>query len=343
MKIIRNIKFLNRNLKQNFKDIALPPLVLAIGNFDGLHVGHLKIINKVKEIAAQKKISSALVTFEPHPINILNPSYNKDFRITNLASKLKIIKDQQIDYVIILPFNYNLSGCSADDFVVKILLDSLNLKHLIVGHDFIFGKNRQGDINFLRDKSIKYGFAITKIDAFKISLDNNCQNQNSNDIEICSSSKVRNMISEGKIEIANKILGRNFTISGYVINGNKIASKIGFPTANILSKPDIIKPKFGVYQTLVKIADIEQKFMAILNYGVRPTLNLEEKLPIYEVHIFNYDDKKYDCLYGKKLQIEFINFIREEKKFASLVDLKEQIKQDCQNILKPRSGSNFVN
>ncbi len=334
MKIIRNIKFLNRNSKQNFEELNLPPLALAIGNFDGLHVGHLKIIDTVKKIAVQKKISSALVTFEPHPISILNPNYNKDFRITNLASKLKIIKDQQIDYVIILPFNYNLAGCSADDFVVKILLDSLNLKHLVVGHDFIFGKNRQGDINFLQDKSRKYGFEITKIDAFKISLDNNCQNQNSSDSEICSSSKVRTMLSEGRIEIANKILGRNFMISGFVVNGNKIASKIGFPTANILSKPDIIKPKFGVYQTLVKITDIEQKFTAILNYGVRPTLNLEEKLPIYEVHIFNYNEKKYGSLYGRKLQIEFINFIREEKKFASLEDLKEQIKQDCQKASK---------
>jgi riboflavin kinase/FMN adenylyltransferase len=334
VKIIRNIKFLNRNLKQNFKEIALPPLALAIGNFDGLHVGHLEIINKVKEIALQKKISSALVTFEPHPSNILNPNHSRDFRITNLASKLKIIKDQQIDYVIILPFNYNLAGCSADDFVVKILLDALNLKHLVIGHDFIFGKNRQGDINFLQDRSIKYGFDLTKIDAFKIFIDNNYQNYNSDNAQICSSSKVRAMIVDGKIEIANKILGRNFTISGFVVGGNKIASKIGFPTANILSKPDIIKPKFGVYQILVEIVDLKQKFVAILNYGVRPTVNLEQKLPIYEIHIFNYDEQKYGSLYGRKLQIEFISFIREERKFASLEELKEQIKKDCQRVLK---------
>jgi riboflavin kinase/FMN adenylyltransferase len=333
VKIIRNIKFLNRNSKQNFAEFNLPPLALAIGNFDGLHVGHLQIIAKVKEIALKQNISSALVTFEPHPLNILNPSGNKDFRITNLASKLKIIKDQQIDYVIILPFNHNLAGCNADDFVTKILLDCLNLKHLVVGHDFIFGKNRQGDINFLQDKSLKYGFGITKIDAFKISLDNNCQNQKFDDSQICSSSKIRSLIIDGRVEIANKILGKNFAINGFVVRGNKLASEIGFPTANILPKPNIIKPKFGVYQVLAKIANQEQKFKAILNFGVRPTINLEKKLPIYEVHIFDYDQQKYGWLYDKKLQVEFLSFIREEKKFNSLQELQDQIKRDCQNVI----------
>ncbi len=325
MKIIKNIKFLNRNPKQNFEEFSLPPLALTIGNFDGLHIGHLEIITEVKKIALQQKISSALLTFEPHPSNVLNRNGNKNFRITNLASKLQIIKQQQIDYVIILPFNYNLASFSAEDFVTKILLNSLNLRHLIVGHDFVFGKNRQGDINFLQNKSREYGFGLTKIDAFKIHLDNNA--------EICSSSKVRNLITEGKIEIANKILGRNFMISGMVVNGNKLAGKIGFPTANILSKADIIKPKFGVYKALVEIAGLQPKFMAILNYGLRPTVNLEDKSPIYEIHIFNYDDQKYGALYGRKLQVELLDFVREEKKFSSLEALKMQIQKDCENVL----------
>lgn len=325
MKIIRNIKHLNHKLKHDFKQDQLPPLVLTIGSFDGLHLGHIEVLSLVKEISKQQQIASALVTFEPHPLNILNPSAKRDFRLTSLATKLKIIKEQEIDYVVVLPFNLALAAYSADDFVTKILLDGLNMRHLVIGHDFIFGKNRQGDIGFLQKKSLECNFGLSRIDAFKIfANDSN---------HICSSSRIRSLITEGNIEVANKILGRNFAISGMVVNGNKLASTIGFPTANILSKLDIIKPKFGVYKALVTIANTKLQFKAILNYGIRPTIASENKAPIYEIHLFDYDQQIYGSLYQKKLQVELLKFVREEKKFASIEELKNQIKKDCQNVI----------
>ena len=316
MQIIRNLNKIKNALPQ----LAIPQLALAIGNFDGVHLGHMSIINEIKKIAKEKNISSAILTFEPHPVAFFQPDKARDFRITNLAQKLKIFKEQQIDYVIILPFNQNLANIEAYDFIQKILVKSLNVKSLVIGYDFIFGKNREGNFSLLEKESKNFDFA-RRFDLMEISALKKSQ-------EICSSSFIRKLLKDGKVVESNQFLGRNFTITGIVNEGRKLARQLGFPTANLIAKPHIIKPKFGVYKTLTFIPHLNQKFPSITNFGIKPTVQ-EEKIPLYETHIPNFNQD----LYGKKIEVEFIDFVREEKKFASLEELKRQILDDLE-ILK---------
>jgi riboflavin kinase/FMN adenylyltransferase len=311
MQIIRNLNKIKN---------ALPRLVLTIGNFDGMHLGHMAIINEIKKIAKEKNISSAILTFEPHPVTLFQPDRAKDFRINGLAQKLKIFKEQQIDYVIILPFNQNLANIEAYDFIQKILVKSLNVKSLVIGYDFIFGKNREGNFSLLEKESKNFDFA-RRFDLMEISALKKSQ-------EICSSSFIRKLLKDGRVVESNQFLGRNFTITGIVNEGRKLARQMGFPTANLIAKPHIIKPKFGVYKTLTFIPHLNQKFPSITNFGIKPTVQ-EEKIPLYETHIPNFNQD----LYGKKIEVEFIDFVREEKKFASLEGLKRQILDDLE-ILK---------
>lgn len=291
-----------RNLKQK-----LPPLVLTIGNFDGVHLGHQQIISQVRKIAKEKNLASAILTFEPHPVSFFNPQKARDFRITSLSQKIRIIKGEGVDYLIILPFNKNFSEISADDFATKILKGALNARHLVIGYDFTFGKNRQGNFRFLSES----GFDLTEISPFKT-------NQ-----QTCSSTVVRKYLADGKVDLAKQILGRNFSIDGIVVGGRKLAAQLGFPTANTNIKSHIIKPKFGVYKTRTLIPSLNAVFDSITNFGVKPTVDSSNK-PIFETHIIGLDQK----IYGKKIIVEFIDFIRDEKKFASIEELKVQIKSD---------------
>jgi riboflavin kinase/FMN adenylyltransferase len=306
MQIIRNL---------NQIKISLPDLALTIGNFDGVHLGHLQILSEVKKIAKEKKLSSAILTFEPHPIAFLKADKPRDFRIGGLAQKLRIFKEQQIDFVIILPFNQKFSAISADDFIEEILVQTLNVKHLTIGYDFIFGKNRQGNFQLLEEKSEKFGFALSEISAVKI------------DDQTCSSSLIRKLLADGKISEANKFLGRNFTIAGIVNNGRKLASQLGFPTANLAVKSHMMKLKFGVYKSETFIPHLGKKFSSITNFGIKPTIN-GNSTPLFETHILNFSEN----LYGKKIFVEFVDFIRDEKKFASIEELKKQIAFDVSII-----------
>lgn len=303
MQIIRNLNYI--------KD-TLPHLALTIGNFDGVHLGHMAIINEVKKIAKEKKTFSAILTFEPHPASFFQPNRAKDFRINSLSQKIKILKEQEIDYVIILPFNQDLANIEADDFIKEILLKSLNVKDLIVGYDFIFGKNREGNFQLLKKESEILNFNLTEISALKESQ------------EICSSSLIRKLIKQGEIVKANQFLGRNFAINGIVNEGRKLARQLGFPTANLIAKENIIKPKFGVYKTKCYIPHLNKEFPSITNFGVKPTIQ-DNKVALFETHIPDFDQD----IYGKKIEIEFINFVRDEKKFASLDELRKQISIDC--------------
>lgn len=306
MQIIRNLNKIKN---------ALPQLSLTIGNFDGVHLGHMAIINEIKKIAKEKNISSAILTFEPHPVTLFQPDREKDFRITGLAQKLKIFKEQKIDYVIILPFNQNLANIEAHDFIQKILVKSMNVKSLVIGYDFIFGKNREGNFALLEKESKNFDFA-RRFDLMEISALKKSQ-------EICSSSFIRKLLKDGKVVESNQFLGRNFTIIGIVNEGRRLARQLGFPTANLIAKPHIIKPKFGVYKTSTFIPHLNQKFPSITNFGIKPTVQ-DGEIPLYETHIPNFGQD----LYGKKIEIEFLDFVREERKFASLEELKRQIVDD---------------
>lgn len=302
MKVIRNLNQIG----------SMPELALTIGNFDGVHLGHLAILSQVKKIAKEKSLASAILTFEPHPISFFKPEKSSDFRITNLAEKLRILSAEKIDYVIVLPFNANLSEISAQDFVQQILIQTLNSKHLVIGYDFTFGKNREGNFKTLEE--------------FNLDLSEVSPVQNHGRTH--SSSAVRKFIGAGKISEANKILGKNFVIEGIVVEGKKLASQLGFPTMNLISKPHIVKPKFGVYKTKTFIPFLKKEFSSITNFGIKPTIQQDHNKAIFETHIPmpNFSQE----IYGKKIRIEFLDFIRAEKKFSSIEELKKQIAYDIQ-------------
>lgn len=299
MQIIRNFQNINKELTGT---------VLTLGNFDGIHLGHQAILNDIKAIAKNYNTKSALLTFEPHPIKIIKPEKPLDIRLQSLETKLRFLKKKNlVDVVFLVGFNQKLADLKAEDFVKDILVDRLKIKHLVVGYDFAFGKNREGTIELLEKLSKHYGFGITKIEA---------KNDSSN--QIYSSSKIRELIKAGKIDLANGVLGRPYEISGIVVSGQKIARNLGFPTANLIPKAHLIKPKYGVYKALVN-----NKYKAVVNFGIKPTF--ANNKPLFEAHIFEFNQD----IYGKKITVELLDFIREEKKFSSIEELKNQIKIDC--------------
>jgi len=310
MILIRNLNQINQQL---------PKIALTIGNFDGVHLAHQKIINYTQQIAKSKNIKSAILSFEPHPISFLNQknqNFNHNFRITNLAQKLKLLKSHNFDYIIIIPFNNYLSSLNANFFVEEVLINKLNVDSLVVGYDFTFGQNREGNFKTLE----QYNFELHEINPIK-------SNNLNADITI-SSSLARKYIHLGEVKILPQILGRNFQVEGLVIEGNKLAQKLGFNTANFHTRYNLIRPKFGVYKTRTFIHKFNQYFDSITNFGMRPTTkNLDFKpimAPIYETHILNFSQN----IYNHKITVEFLDFLRDEKKFSSLEELQNQIKLD---------------
>lgn len=299
MQIIRNLKH------------RPPALAATIGNFDGVHLGHLHIINQVKKIAKEKNLASAILTFEPHPLSFFYEEKRENFRLTSTAQKLKIFAEAGIDYAIILPFNQNFAEISAPDFVNEILLEALNIKHLTVGYDFTFGRNREGNFKLLEELNLN----LTEISPIK------------KDEHTCSSTSVRKFLHEGNVKKAAEILGRNFAVCGIVNSGRKLAAQLGFPTANLSAKQQIIKPKFGVYKTVTFIPALNKKFPSITNFGIKPTLGGDSQ-PLFETHIPNFSQDIYD----KKIEVELVDFIRDEKKFSSLEELKAQIAKDLTHL-----------
>lgn len=287
------------------------PLCLTIGNFDGIHLGHQKILKQVKNTANENNLQSGVLSFEPHPYFFFKKEKLTNFRIFNLSQKINLIKEQKIDYLIILQFNNNFAQITAEDFIKKILIDKLNLKKLIVGYDFAFGKNRLGNFHTLVKAAQENNFSVNKID--QLTIDN----------KICSSSLIREYIMQGDFLNCSKFLGQNFYITSAVISGQKIARQIGFPTINLLPKKGLIKPKYGVYKTTTYIPKLDKKFPSITNFGIKPTINNQKK-ELYETHILNFNGD----LYNQKIKIEFHDFLREEKKFANIDQLKTQIEND---------------
>jgi riboflavin kinase/FMN adenylyltransferase len=313
MILIRNLNQINHQL---------PKLSLTIGNFDGVHLAHQKIIEKTREIAQKNNLSSALLSFEPHPISFLNKSkndFNHDFRITNLANKINLLKKYSLDYVIMLPFNNNLSSIKANNFVEDILINKFNVKSLIIGYDFTFGKGREGNFKTLEN----YNFDLHEINPIKIF------DKNHNEITI-SSSLARQYLKNGDIKSLNQILGHNFAIDGIVVEGNKIAGELGYKTANINHKINLIKPKFGVYKTQTFIYEENKFYNSITNFGIKPTFDNSSSKPLFETHLLDFSKN----LYHKKIRVEFLDFIRDEKKFSSIEELKNQILFDINLVRK---------
>ena len=282
--------------------------VIALGNFDGVHKGHLGLIKQAVEIASRKDCPSAVMTFEPHPINVFKPEI-KNYRLTDKDLKANLLEDLGIDFLYRIDFNKEFASITAKEFIEDILLNKLCASHIVTGYDYIFGHNKGGDTAMLEEYSKKLGFGYTKVEAI-------------GDDARYSSTRVRNALKEANLSEAVAILGRNFKISGEVVKGDNRGKSIGFPTINI-DMGEYIHPKCGVYAVSVLINGDSKAYQGVANLGVKPTFDgIEEVL---EVHIFDFDKD----VYGQQAEIEFLQYVREERKFESADELVEQIKQDC--------------
>ncbi len=292
--------------------VSSHPSILTLGTFDGIHQGHRTIISKLTSESKKYDLKSIILTFFPHPRNIVSSKKIKS--INTIDEKIQIFSELDLDELIIQNFNKSFSEMGAEEFI-KLLVNNLNLKKIIVGYNHRFGKNRLADIHVLRDYSIKYDFEVVEIKAFEVEK-----------IKI-SSTKIRSAINDGDIDICNSYLGYNFNINGIVVKGKSIGKSIGFPTANInIAEEYKIIPKNGVY--LVRCFFEKNKFYGMMNIGYNPTFGSNEKT--IEVNIFDFNRD----LYNKKIRIEFLKFIRDEIKFDNVEDLQNQLIEDRENCIK---------
>ncbi|MDC1180233.1 bifunctional riboflavin kinase/FAD synthetase [Flavobacteriaceae bacterium] len=296
-------------IRENLKDYnSTKPSVITIGTFDGVHIGHKKIINQITSISSKNNLISILLSFFPHPKMVLQND-NELKLINTIQEKEGLLNSLNLDYLIIKEFTKEFSRLSALEFVRDILVNKLNAKHIIIGYDHHFGRNRTANIEQLKEFGELYDFKVTEILA-----------QDIDDIAI-SSTKIRKALINGEITLANKFLGYNFFFSGNVIHGNNIGKTISFPTANIkIDAPYKLVPKNGVY--IVKTTIENQITFGMMNIGYNPTFNGKQKS--IEIHFINFNKNIYD----KTLTIEMILRIRNEIKFNTVDDLKKQLEQD---------------
>jgi riboflavin kinase/FMN adenylyltransferase len=288
--------------------------ILTIGTFDGVHIGHNKILTKLVEESKKNNLSSLIMTFFPHPRMVLQKSQEIKM-IDTIDEKIYLFKKTGVDNLIIQPFDENFSKIRAKEFVEEILVKKLKIKYIIIGYDHRFGKDREASVDDLKKFGLNYMFTVEEIAAQEI-----------HSIAI-SSTKIRNAILKGEIKKCNEYLGRNFMLTGEVVHGDGLGKKINFPTANI-KIPETYKiiPKNGVY--LVKAIINSEIYFGMMNIGVRPTIGGEKKS--LEIHFFNFKDN----IYNKTISVEIICKIRDEEKFSSIDELKIQLKKDEQFCLK---------
>ena len=284
--------------------------VIALGNFDGIHIAHQKVIKTALQIAKKNSLSSLVLLFDKHPISVLNDSAPK--LLTTLDQKIKILEQLGVDYVYIQEFDVKFSTLEPDYFIIKILIDKLLAASIVAGFDYRFGKGAKGDTQYLKEICVKFKTDVTIVD--KVDFDN----------EPVSASRIRNLLDEGDIEKANKLLGRRYSIEGTVVHGRGLGSKIGFPTANIDISKNIKLPGSGVYLTKSSIDN--ELFDSITNIGSNPTINdyLTDGISC-ETHVIGYSNLN---LYDKEIVIQFKRKIRNEQKFDSLDQLRKAIEND---------------
>jgi riboflavin kinase/FMN adenylyltransferase len=288
--------------------------VVTIGTFDGIHLGHQKILSRLIKSSKNKDLNSVVLTFFPHPRIILN-KYNEVKMIDTLDEKIIHLNEIGIDSLVIHPFDKNFSLLSANQFIKDFLVDKLKIKHIIIGYDHRFGKGREASVTDLKNYADDYDFTVEEIKAQEIEK-----------ITV-SSTKIRNSINQGDIKTTEKYLGRSFNLTGKIVKGDGLGKKINYPTANIFIEETYkIIPKDGVY--LVETIIEDKLFNGMMNIGHRPTIGTNVKS--IEVHLFNFNED----IYGKVISIKMISKIRDEKKFSSIEALKEQLVKEENYCLK---------
>ena len=287
--------------------------IVTIGTFDGVHIGHQKIIEKLVHEAKSSGKKSVLLTFFPHPRMVLQKDVSIKL-INTIDERAQHLEKLGLDYLIIHPFSKEFSRLTALDFVRDVLVNRLNISKLIIGYDHHFGKNREGNIEQLTEYSHLYDFTVEEIPA-----------QDIDEVSV-SSTKIRKALANGQLKTANNYLGYNFSLTGKVVNGKQLGGKIGFPTANIdISEEYKLIPKTGVY--VVKSTIENASIYGMMNIGNRPTVDGEYQT--IEVHFFDFNQNLYD----KELTIELLYFLRDEQKFDSVPDLISQLKKDKETSL----------
>lgn len=300
MKIIHNLSNLKRPAKGT---------IVTVGVFDGVHLGHKKIIKRVVSRARDSGLKSVVLTFDPHPLKVLSPGLEVPSLIS-LKHRLEMLESLGVDYCIILHFTRKISLLSAETFVKKILSDKLNLKEIYVGENFFFGKGAVASIDALKKLSKRFAFKVVPVRPIKILG------------KTVSSSLIRDLIIRGDVSRASKFLGRPVSVLGTVVKGARRGRILGFPTANIDPHHEAVPP-CGVYAVMVKLDD--KVFKGILNIGTRPTFYGHRREPAIEVHIFDFNKK----IYGRDIEVIFLKKMRDERKFSDQDLLAAQIKKDA--------------
>lgn len=289
--------------------------VVTSGTFDGAHIGHQKILKRVIERARQANGQSVVITYWPHPRLVLFPEDNDLKLLSTIEERIEQLRNFGIDYLLIIPFTKEFSRTSSRSFISDILVKAIHTKVLVIGYDHRFGKNREGSFEHLKAHAGKYGFELEEI-----------PRQDVDDIGV-SSTKIRRALENGHIKIANRYLGRKYSLTSEVVEGNKLGRTIGYPTANLaLPTPHKLIPANGVYAVWTIIN--ETRYAGMMNIGVRPTVD-GNQLSL-EVHILNFNEN----IYGKTITVEFVDHLRKEQKFEGLDALKEQLAKDKVNTKK---------
>lgn len=285
------------------------PLALSLGMFDGVHLGHLSIINKLNEIAGKEHLESAILSFWPHPRKFLNP--NDDVKMLNtLEEKLELLEKSGIKNIFLKTFDEEFRNLTGIEFCEQVLADKLKVKYIIIGHDHTFGKDKSGNFELLKSLSNELGFKVNQLEAV--------QTKNLN----ISSTKIRIALSEGRINDANEMLGYNYPLAGKVIHGKKLGRTIGYPTANLEVPVNKLLPKSGAY--IVEVYVDNQFYKGMLSIGTNPTIDDQNESLHTEVYILDFDQD----IYGKEITIKFRDFLHDEIKFEGLEKLIEKLDED---------------
>ena len=299
----------NYNIKESDKGS-----IILIGSFDGLHLGHRKLFERAKKLKAKTKLKIGVYTFDPIPKMFFSKNL-KNYRISNLNEKIKIFEKFDVDFVINQKFNKKFSKIQCYDFIKKILIGKIGMKYIYVSNNFKFGNKREGDVKLLQNEQKKYNYKVVKPSPLIIKN------------KMISSSLIRKLLQDGKLDIANKYLRRFWTVEGVIKKGRQLGKTIGFPTCNIEMQNYVIA-KLGVYAVKLNLVPNKKNYKGIANLGIRPTFN--QKKILLEVNIFNFNKK----IYGKRIRVQFVKFIRGEKKFENINNLKKQIKLDIKKAKK---------
>lgn len=302
MQVFDSIKDLTKNINT----------ILTLGTFDGIHPGHLMIIDKLVRCSKEKGCRNVVITFYPHPRTVLGNS-NSVKVLTTQEEKISLLKKLGVENLLVIKFTKVFASIDAKEFIYDYLINGIGLKEVVLGYDHHFGKGRSGNIALLKEIGAKENFIVTPAESFII------------DGEIVSSTKIRSALSEGDIPRANKLLGRNYSFSGKVVEGDKRGRTLGFPTANIrISSEDKLLPAIGIYAVRIKIDN--QVHNGLLSIGKRPTFYSDGET-ITEVYIYNFDRE----IYGQIVTVELIERLRGEEKFSSAKELINQMNKDKEN------------